>query len=67
MKGFILVDAASSSTVPLPASRQDFRGDSDVIVDFTPPRHSASAGRVLTEGGAEYYPSVFGLEIRRAP
>lgn len=38
----------------------DFRGNVRELLGGTPPRHSASTGRVRLEDG-EYFPSVIGL------
>lgn len=46
-----------------------FRGTEHEVVDFYPPKHSASSGRVVVkavESGHhcfEYYPQVFNLKI----
>jgi ribosomal protein L21E len=38
-----------------------FRGDVEVMKAATPPRHSGSTGRVLTDRG-EFYPGVYNLK-----
>jgi hypothetical protein len=39
----------------------NFRGEAAVVTGGRPPQHQASTGRVWVDGGAEYFPSVFGL------
>ena len=45
---------------------RSFRGESYVITGGRPPHKPESTGKVWTEDGGEYYPSVFGLRWVRA-
>lgn len=56
-----LVDAEGQQ-VAAGSSRLDFRGQSEVIVGGTPPHKTDSTGRVHTEQGASFYPSVFNVK-----
>ena len=38
-----------------------FRGTPAVLAGGQPPQHPGSTGRVWTQGGAEFFPNVFGL------
>ena len=58
--GWILVDNFGQQ-IEVGETRQDFRGDLDVILGGTPPHKPGSTGRVHVESGREYYPSVFNL------
>jgi hypothetical protein len=58
-----LFDEKTNKEVKLPYKTKDFRGDAITIVDFTPPKHSGSSGRIHTKGGDEYFPGVAGLKI----
>jgi hypothetical protein len=49
--------------VTLPLRTQDFRGDEIVIVDYIPPHKPSSTGRVVTDDGMTYFPSVADLKI----
>ena len=40
----------------------DFRGDADTVTGGRPPHKQSSSGFVWTDAGAEFYPSVFGLQ-----
>jgi hypothetical protein len=43
-----------------------FRGEDAVLTGGRPPHKPGSTGKVWTEAGGEYYPSVFGLRWVRA-
>ena len=49
--------------VTLPFRTQDFRGDEIVIVDYIPPHKPDSTGRIVTDDGMTYFPSVADLKI----
>ena len=49
--------------VTLPLRTQDFRGDEIVIVDYIPPHKPSSTGRIVTDDGMTYFPSVADLKI----
>ena len=58
-----LVDKKTGQEVKLPFTTKDFRGDEVIVVGFTAPRHQASTGRIHTDDGFSYFPSVVGLKI----
>lgn len=45
---------------------RSFRGEHAVITGGRAPHKPGSTGKVWTEGGGEYYPSVFGLRWVKA-
>jgi hypothetical protein len=49
--------------VKLPYETVDFRGDPMTVIGFTPPHKSSSTGRIHTDDGMSYFPSVVGLKI----
>ena len=49
--------------VKLPYTTKDFRGDEVIVVGFNAPKHQASTGRIHTDDGMSYFPSVVGLKI----
>jgi uracil-DNA glycosylase len=53
----ILVDAVTRRPVFEGEKRAGFRGEY-TIMGATPPHKASSTGRVLTEEGGEYFPSV---------
>jgi len=50
-------------TDKLPFETIDFRGDPMVVVNFEAPHKSSSTGRIYTDDGSSYFPSVADLEI----
>lgn len=49
--------------VTFPWKTKDFRGDPITIVGFRAPKHTGSTGCVITDEGAEYYPSIVNAVI----
>ena len=47
-------------------SYPDFRGDMDIITGGLPPHNPGSTGRVITDRGMPYFPSVFNMEWMQA-
>jgi len=58
-----LVDKKTGQEVKLPFTTKDFRGDEVIVVGFNAPKHQASTGRIHTDDGFSYFPSVVGLKI----
>ena len=58
-----LVDKETGEEVKLPYETVDFRGDPMTVIGFTPPHKSSSTGRIHTDDGMSYFPSVVGLKI----
>ena len=58
-----LVDKKTGQEVKLPYTTKDFRGDEVIVVGFNAPKHQASTGRIHTDDGFSYFPSVVGLKI----
>jgi hypothetical protein len=58
-----LVDKKTGQEVKLPYTTKDFRGDEVIVVGFNAPKHQASTGRIHTDDGMSYFPSVVGLKI----
>ncbi len=65
--GWTLVHEGTTRPACLGDTVTDFRGDKAELCGGHPPRHAASTGRVYVEPGAEYFPSVFGLEWAKVP
>ena len=62
-KGRLVTKDGVDITDQLPYKTVDFRGNPMVIVDFAPPQHEASTGRIYTDNGGSYFPSVADLKI----
>ena len=60
-----LVDKETGEEVKLPYKTVDFRGDPMTVIGFTPPHKPSSTGRIHTDDGMSYFPSVVGLKIVR--
>ena len=58
-----LVDEKTGEEVILPYETLDFRGDPITVISFRAPHKPSSSGRISTEDGGEYFPSVAGLKI----
>ena len=58
-----LVDTETGEEIKLPATVKDFRGDDVEVVDFTPPQHQGSSGRIHTKDGMSYFPGVINAKI----
>jgi hypothetical protein len=50
--------------IDLPLRCIDFRGDGHTLVKYVPPHKPSSTGYVIDSEGFNYYPSVFGMEIK---
>lgn len=46
----------------LPKAFPDFRGNDAVIIGGRPPMRPGSTGKVWTDNGGEFFPSVFDLK-----
>ena len=60
MQNWQLIDA-NNNPVAVGAAVVSFRGTRATLEGGSPPQHAGSTGRVYV-GGAEYYPSVYGLK-----
>ena len=49
--------------VTLPLRTEDFRGDEMIITGYQAPHKSSSTGRIYTDDGMSYFPSVANLKI----
>jgi hypothetical protein len=62
-----LIDKKSGAEIIMGSKRKDFRGETVTVLDFMPPEHEGSTGRVIVKdkGGfvSEYYPSVIDAKI----
>ena len=58
-----LVDKKTGQEIKLPYETVDFRGDPVIVTGFAAPKHQASTGRIHTDDGMSYFPSVVGLKI----
>lgn len=68
--GFKLVDSKTGQDIPLGSDRKTFRGEDVKVLDFTPPKHEGSTGRVYVEFAGkgwkqEFFPSVVNAKIVR--
>lgn len=61
MKEWKLIDAQGNE-FKFGDKAVSFRGESAVIAWGRPPQHAASTGRVYTDYGCGYFPSVFNLK-----
>lgn len=57
----VLIDS-EGRPVAFPFETKDFRGDPVVIVGGAPPHKPSSTGRVYTEDGGSFFPSVVGCK-----
>lgn len=61
--GWVLVDDRTGLDPVLKgAGVMNFRGETRTITGGRPPHTPNSTGKVWTQDGGEYYPSVFGLK-----
>lgn len=61
-KRWLLIDSVTQKSVKPKESVTSFRGEREVITGGRAPHKPGSTGRVWTNSGGEYYPSVFCLE-----
>ncbi len=60
--GWTLVHARTGTPVQEGEEVLNFRGEADTLTGGAPPHKPSSSGFVWTQGGAEFYPSVFDLK-----
>jgi hypothetical protein len=63
-KWFLYDSNTGERVTQFPVTRPDFRGDQVTVIGGAPPLHRASSGRIWTDEGREFYPSVVDLEWR---
>lgn len=67
MSTFKLVDEKSGNELHIGDKVKTFRGESAILLGFTPPRHGGSTGRVSVKIGAEreqeFFPGVICAKI----
>lgn len=54
--------ATGEPVANLPKAFPDFRGNNAVIIGGRPPMRPGSTGKVWTDNGGEFFPSVFDLK-----
>ena len=58
-----LVTKRDGREVALPLRTVDFRGDEIIVTGYKAPHKPSSTGRIYTDGGMSYFPSVADLKI----
>ena len=60
-KRWLLIDSVTQKSIKPGQHVENFRGIRSVITGGKAPHTPASSGRVFTDEGREYYPTVFSL------